>query len=360
MPAYRDLRNGTWRYRKLIRLPDGSSTRIEGTPNVNTKDAAEKAERDHIDREEEAIRNPKKEVAPIFAKFAETFMTTYAKTNNKISEQTAKRSILTHHLLPALGSKRLDKITGGDVENLKASIIEKGKTAKRVNNILNVLSKILRYADEIDLIERAPKIKTLKVAPQKFDFFAPEEFERLVASSAQEPDWHAAVLVAGEAGLRMGEILALEWGDIDLKAGTLTVMRNDWRGQIGSPKSGKDREIPLTVRAAAALKAIRHLKSRLVFCHDDGSRWTLTTMRTGIARQEKRAGLRRTGWHVLRHSFCSHLAGRGVAAVVIKKLAGHSSIAVTNRYMHESEGDLREAINRLGGDRLATRAGVVS
>ena len=61
MPAYRDLRNGTWRYRKLIRLPDGSSMRIEGTPNVNTKDAAEKAERDRIDREEEAIRNPKKE-----------------------------------------------------------------------------------------------------------------------------------------------------------------------------------------------------------------------------------------------------------------------------------------------------------
>jgi integrase len=67
----------------------------------------------------------------------------------------------------------------------------------------------------------------------------------LVASSAQEPEWHAAVLVAGEGGLRMGEILALEWGDIDLKAGPLTVMRNDWRGQIGSPNSGKDREIPL-------------------------------------------------------------------------------------------------------------------
>jgi integrase len=267
MGAYRDLRNGAWRYRKLIRLPDGSSKRIEGTPNTNTKEAAERAERDHIIRFEEAIRNPPKKVPPIFAKFAETFMTTYAKTNNKISEQTAKRSILTHHLLPALGAKRLDKITGEDVENLKANLIGRGKTAKRVNNILNVLSKILRYADEIDLIERAPKIKTLKVAPQKFDFFAPEEFERLVASSAREPEWHAAVLVAGEAGLRMGEILALEWGDIDLRACTLTVMRNDWRGQIGSPKSGKDREIPLTVHAATALKAIRHLKSRLVFCH---------------------------------------------------------------------------------------------
>ena len=91
MPAYRDLRRrGVWRYRKMICLPDGSYLRIEGSPDINTKDAAEKAERDRIDREEEAIRNPQKEVPPIFAKFAEVFMTTYAKTNNKISERTAK------------------------------------------------------------------------------------------------------------------------------------------------------------------------------------------------------------------------------------------------------------------------------
>jgi integrase len=320
--------------------------RIEGSPNINTKDAAEKAERDRIDREEEAIRNPQKEVPPIFAKFAETFTTTYAKTNNKISERTAKRSILTHHLLPALGSKRLDKITGEDVENLKASLIEKGKSPKRVNNILVVLSKILRYADEIDLIERAPKIKALKVAPKKLGFFTFEEFDRLVAGSAEEPQWHAAVLLAGEAGLRMGEILALEWEDIDLKTGTLTVMRNDWRGQIGSPKSGKDRPIPLTKRTVVALKAIRHLRGRLVFCWETGARWTLTTMRAGIKRQEKRAGLRVTGWHVLRHTFCSHLAMRGAPAVSIKELAGHSSITVTNRYMHEN-GELRSAIDRL-------------
>lgn len=348
MPAYRDLRRGgVWRYRKLITLPNGSRLRIEGSPNVDTKAAAEQAELDRIKFEEDAIRNPPREEVPTFAKFAETFMATYAKTNNKISEQTAKRSILDHHLLPALGSKRLDRITVQDVEELKAKLLDERKSAKRVNNILIVLSKILRYADEIDLIERAPKIKTLKVQRQKFDFFTEPDFEKLVVASAQEPMWHAAVLGAGEAGLRMGEILALEFGDIDFKAGMLTVARNDWRGQIGSPKSGQDRRIPLTARLASALRAIRHLKSRLVFCHGDGARWTLTTMRTGLARQQKRAGLRRTGWHALRHSFCSHLAARGVPAIAIKELAGHSSIHVTNRYMHGQDETLRAAIGRL-------------
>ena len=197
----------------------------------------------------------------------------------------------------------------------------------------------------------------MKVPPQKFDFFTSEEFEKLVASSAEEPDWHAAVLVAGAAGLRLGEVLALEWGDIDFRNGILTVMRNDWRGSVGAPKSGRDRKIPLTARAAGALKAIRHLKGKLVFCRENGSRWTNTTMRAGIKRQEKRAGLRVTGWHALRHSFCSHLAMRGAPVVAIKELAGHSSIAVTNRYMHLAPGELRNAIALLEpGRQLGDRA----
>ena len=144
--------------------------------------------------------------------------------------------------------------------------------------------------------------------------------------------------MAGEAGLRLGEMLALEWTDIDFKNGLLMVMRNDWRGSIGAPKSGRDRKIPLTTRVTAALKAIRHLKGKLVFCWGDGSRWTNSTMRAGIKRQAKRAGLRVTGWHVLRHTFCSHLAMRGAPAIAIKELAGHASIAVTNRYMHLAPG----------------------
>jgi integrase len=88
------------------------------------------------------------------------------------------------------------------------------------------------------------------------------------------------VLVAADAGLRLGELLALEWADIDFKNGLLTVMRNDCRGSIGAPKSGRDRKIPLTTRVTAALKEIRYLKGKLVFCWGDGSRWTSsTTMR---------------------------------------------------------------------------------
>jgi integrase len=138
-------------------------------------------------------------------------------------------------------------------------------------------------------------------------------------------------------------------GDIDLKARVLTVMRSDWRGHIGSPKGGRARRVPLTARAVAALKGHRHLRGKLVFCWEDGTRWTFVTMRAGIKRQEKRARLRVTGGHVLRHTFCSHLAMRGAAPRAIQELAGHASISVTQRYMHLAPSALKEAIALLEG-----------
>ena len=354
MTVYRDDRDGTWRYRKRLRLQDGSELRISGTPPINTRVAAETAERTHILRAQSAptasALQPRKEVQT-FRKFAEDFMASYAKANNKPSEQTAKACILGKHLLPAFGRVPLDRIGVQDVERLKAALLER-VSRKRVNNILNVLSKILKYAHELEVIERVPRIKTLKVAPTKFDFFTYEELDRLVDAAKEEPDWLAAILVAGDAGLRLGEILALQWEDIDLKTGTLTVMRTDWRAQVGAPKGGRARKIPLTPRAVAALKAVRHLRGKLVFCWEDGKRWTLVTMRAGIKRQEKRCGLRTTGWHVLRHTFCSHLAMKGAPPRAIQELAGHQSITVTNRYMHLAPGELRNAIALL--DRSGT------
>ena len=343
MPAYRDRRGGDWRYRKRVRLSDGTRARIEGTPSLNTKLAAETAERAHIERILRGEPEKKQEV-PTFKDFAADFMSSYARANNKPSEQASKVSILNQHLLPVFGRTRLDSISAKDVEHMKAGLLDRGRSRKRVNNIVNVLSKILKYAEELEVIDRIPRMKMLKLAPQKFDFLTFEEFERLVSAATTEPEWQAAVIVAGEAGLRLGEVLALEWGDIDLKAGLLTVMRTDWRGQVGAPKSGKARKVPLTTRAIGALRGIRHLKGKLVFCWEDGSPWSFTTMRAGLKRQQKRAGIRITGWHVLRHTFCSHLAMRGAVPKAIQDLAGHQSVAVTNRYMHLGPGELRNAI----------------
>src|SRR6266545_1484943 len=99
------------RYRTLVHRLDGTTERVSGTPTLNTKRAAEQAERAHVDRVlRPPVAEPVKNEAPMLAAFGERFLETYAKANNKPSEQASKRLIMKRHLRPVFGTKRLDQI----------------------------------------------------------------------------------------------------------------------------------------------------------------------------------------------------------------------------------------------------------
>lgn len=110
MAVYRDQRDGKWRYRKTIALPNGRTLRITGTPPVSTKVAAEVAERKHIERALTSRDAPTKKEVPRFDTFAQEFLEKYAAVKNKPSEIGTKRSIFRHHLVPRFGTKKLDEI----------------------------------------------------------------------------------------------------------------------------------------------------------------------------------------------------------------------------------------------------------
>jgi len=325
---------------------DGRVERIRKRSPIQSRAGAQQFE--HRLRAELATptRVVTKEV-PTFAAYADTFMSTYVVANNKPSEAEAKRSMLKHHLKPAFGATRIDQIRTHAIEVLKAELLAKGKSPKRVNNILACLGKMLRYAHEIELIETVPKVRLLKVPPQKFDFLTFEELPRLLEAVRSDKGRYALLTTASDAGLRQGELVALQWGDVDLAVRVLTVRRSSWRGIVGTPKSGRDRKIPLTERLRAALKAHRHLRGELVFCHEDGSPLTQSAIEATLRHACKRAGLRSIGSHTLRHTFCSHLAMRGAAPKAIQELAGHSTLSMTLRYMHLAPSALREAIGLL-------------
>src|SRR5450432_1097622 len=216
MPAYRDRRSGGWRYRKRIRLPDGSRPRIEGTPSLNTKLAAEAAERAHIER---LLRGepPERKEAPRFEEFAVDFLN-ISRAKNKPSEIDSKESILRVHLTPAFGKRRLDQIRYAEVQDYAARKAAKLKP-KSVNNHLTVLRRLLVVAKKRGLIEAVPEFEWLKVPRPDFDFLTFEEAGRLLA--AVEPGWRCMVITAMKTGLRQGELIALQWQDIDLVAGLL-------------------------------------------------------------------------------------------------------------------------------------------
>jgi integrase len=213
---------------------------------------------------------------------------------------------------------------------------------KTVNNHLVVLRKLFGVAHEWGVVEVIPRIKWLKVPEAKFDFLDFEEADRLGA--AADGEWGTMIGLAIRTGLRQGELLALRWEDVDLVRGMLTVARSVVRGVVGSPKNGKTRPIPLSPETVQLLKRHRHLRGDLVFSAADGRMLVKTECKHPLWRACRRAGLRRVGWHVLRHTFASHLVMRGAVIKAVQELLGHASIMTTMRYAHLSPDARRDAI----------------
>jgi site-specific recombinase XerD len=145
---------------------------------------------------------------------------------------------------------------------------------------------------------------------------------------------------------------------VDLVTGRLVVRRSVYRAdKIGTPKSGKDREIPLNAEALQAMKQHRHVRGPLVFCQNDGAMLAETETCRPLAMACKVAGLRTVSWHTLRHTFASHLVMRGQPLKAVQELMGHASIEMTMRYAHLSPEVRRDAVNALSAPRVRQHDG---
>src|SRR5262249_40226615 len=131
---------------------------------------------------------------------------------NKPSEQREKKSIHDGHLGPRFGAMALDEITVGEIARFRAHLVAKQLGEKRINNILNVLSKPLKYAVECEVIAKAPRVGLFKIERPEIVPWDFEQYARLLAAAkADSEEWYAGVCLAAEAGLRVGEVKALRW-----------------------------------------------------------------------------------------------------------------------------------------------------
>ncbi|RJS14633.1 site-specific integrase [Corallococcus sp. H22C18031201] len=369
-----------WQVDFVFQHADGRKQRVVKFSPVQTRRGAEQYERDlrtsllngTFGKEEKTEELDDRVVT--LGDFTERFLT-YSDNNNKNSSVDSKRQILRDHILPFFGAMALSSIGSAEIENFKKLMRKKNSAAhkqqdsasarairkrlnrepkplslKTINNVLAVLQKLLALAEEQGVIPRATKVKLFKGLPKPpFDFLSFEEAEHLLAVA--EPEWRAALFVAIKAGLRQGELIGLQWSDLDLPRRTLHVRRSIWRGVEGLPKSGRERAVELPLSVVEALKAHRHLRGKFVFCQEDGQLLTKGKMSAPLGRALRAAGITRTagviGWHDLRHTYGSHLAMKGVPLKVIQELMGHATIEMTMRYAHLSPDTRMEAVNVL-------------
>ncbi len=158
---------------------------------------------------------------PTLEAFSTEWIELDAKNNNKPSEVENKISILKNHILPFFGHKNINQITSFDVEQFKNEKKATGLTNKTINNLLIVLSRCLKMAQEWDKTESSPKIKLLKVPPQKFNYLTVAECRVLLNNT--NGLLRDMIIVAHKTGLRFGELIALEWNDVDFLDNILSV-----------------------------------------------------------------------------------------------------------------------------------------
>jgi integrase len=344
----RPARNGKgWEVDISVELPDGTKRRIPRDSPATSETATQRWAEQRV-RELLAPKQPepKGSRAPKLVDFRDEYIDFCRADRQKESTITYKESILRTWLVPQLGELTLDEITNPRIVKLKAALKDRGD--KHCNNVLNTLSTMLQVAvDEFHYLDAMPcTIKLVKVDDPEMTFHEHEQYERLLAAALDvDPRIHLLILLGGDAGLRIGEIVALEGKDIDQRRGILTVQRRDYRGKIDTPKSGEGRRISMSSRLGAALKP--HKAGR-VLRRDDGRPITARIARRWIEKAEREAGMPVTGkLHVLRHTFASHLADARVPARAIQALAGHKDLKTTQRYLHLAEGAGRDAIKQL-------------
>ena len=251
------------------------------------------------------------------------------------------------HVMKALGDKPAATISTRDVEKLLAAVSASGASPRTVNKHRAIIGAIFAYGmkDSTFGLPANPAReadKRREATRGAIAYYSVEDVEAL--ARAMDPDGESAqdaeaVRVSAYAGLRLGELLALRWRDVDFAGSRLTVERALSAGVETSTKSRRVRQVPLPDQAAAALDRLSLRENftgpgELVFCGPLGRTLDASALRRRYRKAQAAAQLAPLRWHDLRHTYGSLLAAAGVDLVKIKSAMGHSNIATTERYLH--------------------------
>jgi integrase len=241
-----------------------------------------------------------------------------ASGNLKASTVRFYRDNLRRHILPLLGTRSLGAISRSDARDLIASLRKKGLKLNTIKGIARTLSTVLSQAVEDDRIAANPALRMGRYLrrgdelKRQIEPLTRAEARHLVSVAQRDfPRWSPWILCALRTGMRLGELNALQWGDIDWNGRFIVVRRNLVRGVLTSPKSQRERKVDLSLQLRDALArwqrvlATRWLKKGQpmpdwVFPSREGTTLEERNVRHVFTRVLKRAGLRQIRIHDLR------------------------------------------------------------
>jgi integrase len=256
-------------------------------------------------------------------------------------------------LNPEFGPEPLEAIDTDRIDGWRAELVAGGElSARTINKMLVILHGIFRRAMRVYGLPSNP-VAGVDRQPQRrsgdFQAFTPSEI-RLLASNAESEQDAAIFTVAAFTGLRLGELRALRWKDIDFAKRLVHVRRSFTYGNEGAPKSGRVRSVPLIDQAAKVLDGLSRREhftgsDDLVFVNTTGGVIDDSKLRRRYYSAIERAGLKRLNFHSLRHVFGT-IAVQAFPLSDVKAFMGHADIQTTMIYVHHVPQ--HDAADRLG------------
>ncbi len=290
---------------------------------------------------------------PTLSAVADRYMSEHAEVKKKASSAAEDRRNLRKHILPKMGTWKVDTITGADIVRFHSGM---KATPGAANRCLALLSKMFNLAERWGYrLDGTNPTRHVDKYPERTveRFLSGAELARLGAalSEAERAGTHPSVVAALRllifTGCRRSEVLTLKWEHVDVERGCL---------RLPDRKTGA-KMVPLGAPAVELLAALPRI---------DGNPYVLPGAvpgghYVGLAkawyRLRKRAGLDDVRLHDLRHSFASAGAGMGESLLLIGALLGHSNTAMTARYAHLSSDPLKAAADRISGKIAAAMNG---
>jgi integrase len=311
--------------------------------------------------------------APLFKDYADNWLEMCVKAQKSLTTYERYQNILTKYVYPVIGDTKIDEIKRGDVRNLLQSIQNKGLSQSTVCLASNVISGPLTDAVDDEIIKANPVIgitKRLQLNRKrkiKINPMTREQVELFLSSCNDHyTEYYPFFLCACRTGLRLGELLALQWGDIDWNQKVISIQRSYKRGKITPPKTGKNRRVDMSDQLIEALQSLHTQRKRealqegkgqiadIIF-HKDKNHMAQNSVRYIFKQILKTAQLKTMRFHDIRHTYASILLSDGISVLYVKEQLGHTNIKTTiDYYGHFIPSGNRALVNSLDPQPSAT------
>lgn len=265
--------------------------------------------------------------------------------------------VIKRYLIPTVGERDIEDLTPRQLQGAITKLIDEGLSPSTVNLVISVVKSSLKTARLVGLIDASPAdgLVRPKKKEKKIECFTPDEQKRIVEFALNSgKQKHIGVIICLYTGVRIGELLALDWRDVDLKSRMIQVnkTRVERFGEIttGTPKTdSSNRTIPIPKQLIPLLKNLRGSQRDGQVIAQNGKPVTIRSYQRTFELLLKCQGIPRRGFHALRHTFATRAVECGMDVKTLSEILGHKNPTVTlTRYVHSLESHKREMMNKLG------------